>query len=107
MPDRPDKFPKGVRRAVDLIGERWALLVLAALISGPHRFSRLKQELPGISANVLTRRLQELQERGLVKRMVLPHPVSVQVYSATKWGLKARPALEMLGRWASQRQLKH
>jgi DNA-binding HxlR family transcriptional regulator len=106
MSDCPHDFPKGLRRAVGLIGERWALLVLAALLSGPRRFSDLKQELPGISANVLTRRLQELQERGLVKRMVLPHPASVQVYSATKWGLKARPALEMLRKWASQRQPK-
>ena len=93
---------KRLRYSVDLLGERWALLVLAVLMCGPRRFSQLKQELPGISANVLSRRLQELEARGLVKRDVLPPPASVQVYAATAGGLSALPAFEKLARWGCQ-----
>lgn len=102
MPDRSTDPCDGLHRAVGLIGERWALLVLGALMSGPRRFSHLKQELPGISANVLSKRLQELEERGLVTRMNLPRPASVKVYSATIRGLEAGHALEALRRWGSQ-----
>jgi len=58
--------------------------------------------LPGISANVLTQRLAELEERGLVRRRKLPPPASVQVYEATEWGLEAEPVLQELGRWAAR-----
>ena len=67
---------------------------------GPRRFSELRADLPGISANVLTQRLTELEERGLVKRTQLPPPASVQVYEATEWGLEAAPVIRALGRWA-------
>ncbi|MBA3577769.1 MAG: helix-turn-helix transcriptional regulator, partial [Sphingomonas sp.] len=79
----------GTAHALELIGERWALLVLRELMLGPRRFTELKAELPGISANVLTQRLAELEERGLVRRTRLPPPASVQVYEATRWGLEA------------------
>lgn len=67
---------------------------------GPRRFSSLRADLPGISANVLTQRLSELEERGLVRRTQLPPPASVQVYEATEWGLEAAPVFRTLGRWA-------
>lgn len=93
----------GLARAVDLIGERWAILILGALIDGPHRFTQLRSILPGISANVLARRLDELQTRGLVRRSMLPPPASVHVYEATQWATEARPALDALGSWATNR----
>jgi DNA-binding HxlR family transcriptional regulator len=96
----------GVAHALELIGERWAPLVLRELMFGPRRFSELRADLPGISANVLTQRLGELEERGLVRRTQLPPPASVQVYEATEWGLEAAPVIRALGRWAV-RSLKH
>jgi DNA-binding HxlR family transcriptional regulator len=90
----------GLAFALELIGERWAPLVLRELMFGPRRFSDLKADLPGISANVLTQRLTELEARGLVRRAQLPPPAAVQVYQATEWGLEAAPVLRALGRWA-------
>jgi len=90
----------GLAHALELIGERWALLVMRELMFGPRRFSGLKKDLPGISANVLTQRLTELERRGLVRRAKLPPPASVQVYEATDWGLEAAPLIRSLGRWA-------
>ena len=77
----------GTAHALELIGDRWTLLVLRELMLGSRRFSRLRGDLPGISANVLTQRLSELEERGLARRVRLPPPASVQVYEATPWGL--------------------
>ncbi|HET9459662.1 MAG TPA: winged helix-turn-helix transcriptional regulator [Sphingomicrobium sp.] len=90
----------GTAHALELIGERWAPLVLRELMFGPRRFSELKSDLPGISANVLAQRLSELEERGLVRRTRLPPPASVQVYEASEWGLEAAPVIRALGRWA-------
>ena len=92
----------GTAHGLELIGERWALLVLRELMLGPRRFSSLRADLPGISANVLTQRLGELEERGLVRRAQLPPPASVQVYEATQWGLEAEPVVQALGRWAAR-----
>lgn len=92
----------GTAHALELIGERWALLVLRELMLGPRRFSQLRADLPGISANVLTQRLSELEERGLVAKKRLPPPASVQVYEATEWGLEAEPIVQTLGRWAAR-----
>jgi DNA-binding HxlR family transcriptional regulator len=92
----------GTAHGLELIGERWALLVLRELMLGPRRFSELRADLPGISANVLTQRLNELEERGLVVRRRLPRPASVQVYEATEWGLEAEPIVQALGRWAAR-----
>ncbi len=94
----------GLAHALELIGERWALLVLRELMFGPRRFSGLKRDLQGISANVLSQRLAELEERGLVRRTKLPPPASVQVYEATEWGLEAAPMLRALGKWAVRSQ---
>jgi DNA-binding HxlR family transcriptional regulator len=92
----------GTAHGLELIGERWALLVLRELMLGARRFSELKADLPGISANVLTQRLTELEERGLVVKKKLPPPASVQVYEATEWGLEAEPIVQVLGRWAAR-----
>jgi DNA-binding HxlR family transcriptional regulator len=95
----------GLAHALELIGERWALLVLRELMLGPRRFSELKADLPGISANVLTQRLGELERRGLARRTKLPPPASVQVYEATDWGQEARPLMGQLGKWAARSPL--
>lgn len=92
----------GLAHALELIGERWALLVLRELSFGPRRFSELRGDLPGISANVLTQRLGELEERGLVRKTKLPPPASVQVYEATEWGLEAAPVIRAMGKWAAR-----
>ena len=92
----------GSAHGLELIGERWALLVLREMMLGPRRFSGLKADLPGISANVLTQRLGELEERGLVQRRKLPPPANVQVYEATEWGLEAEPIMQVLGKWATR-----
>ena len=92
----------GTAHALELIGERWALLVLRELMLGSRRFSELKADLPGISANVLTQRLNDLEQRGLVVKKRLPPPASVQVYEATPWGLEAEPIVQALGRWAAR-----
>ena len=92
----------GTAHALELIGERWALLVLRELLLGPRRFSELRADLPGISANVLTQRLSELEGRGLVRRRRLAPPASVQVYEATEWGLETAPLIRELGRWAAR-----
>ena len=95
----------GLAHALELIGERWGLLVMRELMLGPRRFSELKGDLPGISANVLSQRLGELESRGLVRKTVLPPPASVQVYEATDWGLEARPVIGQLGKWAARSPL--
>src|SRR5438270_10764234 len=92
----------GLAHAMELLGERWAMLVVRELAYGPRRFSELKADLQGISANVLTQRLTELESRGLVRKIKLPPPASVQVYEATEWGLEAVPVIASLGKWAAR-----
>jgi DNA-binding HxlR family transcriptional regulator len=81
------------------------MLIIRELTYGSKRFSELRSDLPGISANVLTQRLSELEERGLVLRKKLPPPASVQVYEATPWALEAAPLIGKLGRWAARSPL--
>jgi len=92
----------GTAHGLELIGERWTLLVLRELMLGARRFTQLRADLPGISANVLTQRLTELEAKGLVRRVTLPPPANVQVYEATEWGLEAEPLIQSLGRWAAR-----
>ncbi|MEA3029449.1 MAG: hypothetical protein QOG13_774 [Sphingomonadales bacterium] len=92
----------GTAHALDLIGERWALLVLRELMLGPKRFSDLRMDLPGISANTLTQRLEGLEASGLVVRRRLPPPASAQVYELTQWGYEAEPIVQVMGRWATR-----
>ncbi len=92
----------GAAHALDLVGERWALLVMRELMLGPKRFTDLRADLPGISANVLTQRLEGLEAAGIVVRRRLPPPAAVQVYELTPWGYEAEPILQALGRWAAR-----
>src|SRR3712207_4184682 len=96
----------GAAHALDLVGERWALLVMRELMLGPKRFSDLRADLPGISANVLTQRLEDLEAAGVLVRRKLPPPASVQVYELTPWGYEREPIFQALGRWAT-RSPKH
>ena len=95
----------GLAHALELLGEKWGMLVMRELAYGPRRFSELKGDLQGISANVLTQRLTELEARGLVRKVKLPPPASVQVYEATEWGLEAVQVIASLGRWAARSPL--
>ncbi|NJC34560.1 DNA-binding HxlR family transcriptional regulator [Sphingomonas jejuensis] len=92
----------GTALALDFIGERWSLLVMRELVYGPRRFGEIRANLPGISANVLTQRLEKLAETGIIVRRMLPSPANVQVYALTPWGLQAAPLMRDLGRWAAQ-----
>src|SRR5215210_3391223 len=92
----------GAAHALDLVGERWALLVMRELMLGPKRFSDLRADLPGISANVLTQRLEGLEAAGVLVRRKLPPPASVQVYELTPWGYESEPIFHALGRWAAR-----
>jgi len=92
--------------ALDLIGERWSLLVMRELMFGAKRFSDLRADLPGVSANVLTQRLEGLEEAGILRKKKLPPPASVQVYELTEWGYESEPILQALGGWAA-RSPKH
>ena len=95
----------GAAHALDLIGERWALLVIRELMLGPKRFSDLRADLPGISANVLTQRLEGLEAAGVLIRRKLPPPASSQVYELTPWGYESEPIFQTLGRWATRSPL--
>ncbi|HEX8666663.1 MAG TPA: winged helix-turn-helix transcriptional regulator [Beijerinckiaceae bacterium] len=88
--------------ALDLVGERWALLVMRELMLGPKRFGDLRASLPGISANVLTQRLEGLEAAGVLVRRRLPPPAAVQVYELTPWGYESEPIFQALGRWAAR-----
>ncbi len=92
--------------ALDLIGERWALLVVRELLLGPRRFTDLKISLPGISATVLTQRLGDLEELGVVVRQQLPPPAASWVYTLTPWGQELEPVLQQLGRWGARSPFK-
>jgi len=91
--------------AMDLVGERWALLVMRELMFGPKRFSDLRADLPGVSANVLTQRLEGLEAAGVLTRRKLPPPTPVQVYELTDWGRESEPIFQALGRWGARSPL--
>lgn len=88
--------------ALDLIGERWALLIVRELILGPRRFSDIRSALPGISSNILTTRLQELEASHILRRDTLPPPAASQVYRLTDWGAELEPIIRAIGAWAAK-----
>jgi DNA-binding HxlR family transcriptional regulator len=92
----------GTAHALELLGERWALLVVRELMFGPRRFGELRAGLPGISANVLAERLEGLEAAGILLRRTLPPPANVQVYELTPWGYESEAAIQALGRWAAR-----
>lgn len=88
--------------ALDVIGERWALLVVRELILGPKRFTDLRAGLPSISPNVLTQRLKELEEANVLRSRKLPPPASSWVYELTEWGRGLEQVIMALGRWGAR-----
>lgn len=93
--------PCGVARALDAVGERWALLVVRELLLGPKRFVNLTRGLPGLSQNVLSQRLRELEQAGVLRRRTLGPPTSSRVYELTARGHDLEPVLLVLARWGS------
>jgi DNA-binding HxlR family transcriptional regulator len=90
-----------IARALDVVGERWALLVVRELLLGPQRFSDLRRALPGASSNLIADRLRELEGRGVIGRRKLPAPASSRVYELTEWGRDLEPILLALGDWGT------
>ena len=87
--------------ALDVVGDRWALLIVRDLLFGPKRFSDLQAGLPHGSPNVLTQRLRDLEASGVVRRRRLPAPASANVYELTEWGAELEPILLGLQRWGA------
>jgi len=92
----------GFARALEVVGERWALLVVRDLLVGPKRFTDLLRGLPGIPSNVLTARLKELEHAGVARRRVLPRPARAVVYELTEYGLELEAVVVELGRWGAK-----
>ncbi|WP_448660076.1 winged helix-turn-helix transcriptional regulator [Sphingomonas sp. CJ99] len=90
----------GTALALEFVGERWALLIIRELLLGPRRFGEIRAGLPGLSATVLTQRLEAMEADGILVRDILPPPARVPVYSLTPWGYEAEPVVMALGRWA-------
>lgn len=92
----------GLARALEIVGERWALLVVRDLLLGPKRFGDLRRGLPRIPTNILATRLRELEEAGIVRRRVLPRPAAAVVYELTSYGEELRPIVLRLGAWGAR-----
>jgi DNA-binding HxlR family transcriptional regulator len=91
----------GTAFALELVGERWSLLIVRELMFGGRRFSDLRAGLPGISAKVLTERLDGLERAKIVQRRQLRPPANAQIYELTAWGYASETAIKELGRWAA------
>src|SRR5690349_16794698 len=92
----------GLTHALELVGERWALLVIRELLSGPKRFTDLRRGLPRIPTNILSARLKELERDGIVQRAVLPRPASGVAYELTDYGRELEGPLTALLRWGTK-----
>jgi DNA-binding HxlR family transcriptional regulator len=90
----------GLATALELVGPRWALLVVRCLLDGPKRYGDLQREL-GAPTNILATRLRELQEAGILYRLPLAH--NQRAYALTERGAELREAIEALGRWGTER----
>ena len=101
LSERSYKQYCGVARALDLVGERWALLIVRELALGPKRFTDLRQGLPGIATNVLSLRLRQLERDGVITRRLLPPPAPAQVYELSELGRELVPVMLALGRWGA------
>src|SRR5947209_2353093 len=101
-PKRTYEDSCGIARALDVVGERWALLVARELLLGPKRFTDLRSGLPRVGPDMLSARLRELEEAGVVRRATLPPPAASKVYELTEWGAELAPVLMALGRWGSR-----
>src|SRR5579884_1004307 len=92
----------GVARGLDVIGERWTLLIVRDLLVGPKRYKDLLAGLPGIGTNLLAARLRELEAEGIVRRTVLPPPAGSTVYELTETGQALEPVIMAIGRWGAR-----
>ncbi|MFG3289032.1 winged helix-turn-helix transcriptional regulator [Streptomyces sp. NPDC048179] len=86
-------------RALDVVGDRWALLIVRELLAGPRRYTDLHADLPGVSTDVLASRLKDLERDGITARRRLPPPGAVYVYELTVRGRELLPVLQALGKW--------
>jgi DNA-binding HxlR family transcriptional regulator len=91
----------GVARALDIVGERWALLVVRELLLGPKRFTDLRAGLPHVGPDILAQRLRELEGSGIVRRGTLPPPAGSRIYELTERGHQLEPVVLALGRFGS------
>jgi DNA-binding HxlR family transcriptional regulator len=91
-----------IAHALDLVGERWALLVVRELMHGPKRYTDLAEHLSGIGTNVLAARLKDLEAAGIVERRTLPPPAASRVYELTEYGQALRPAMRELALWGAR-----
>jgi DNA-binding HxlR family transcriptional regulator len=91
--------------ALDLVGERWALLIVRELLLGPKRFTDLRAGLPHASTNILSDRLRELEHSAIVRRRKLPPPAASIVYELTEWGRELEPIVTQLGAWGARSPL--
>jgi DNA-binding HxlR family transcriptional regulator len=91
-----------IARALDVVGERWALLVVRELLLGPKRHTDLRRGLPNASPNVLSERLRELERAGVIRRRKLAPPAGSRVYELTEWGIELEEMVISLGRWAAR-----
>jgi DNA-binding HxlR family transcriptional regulator len=91
-----------VAHALDLVGERWALLVVRELMPGPKRYTDLAEHLPGIGTNILASRLRDLEAAGVVEKRTLPPPAASRVYQLTDYGHALRPVLRELALWGAR-----
>jgi DNA-binding HxlR family transcriptional regulator len=96
----------GIARALDVVGERWALLVVRELLLGPKRFTDLRAGLPRIGPDMLAARLRELEDAGVVVQRRLAPPAARTVYELTARGRELEPVLHALGRWGSRQALR-
>ena len=94
--------PCGIARALDVVGERWALLVVRELVLGPKRFTDLRTGLLGVSTDVLSQRLRQLEQAGVLRQVTLPPPGATRAYELTDRGRELEPVLHALGRWGSR-----
>jgi DNA-binding HxlR family transcriptional regulator len=92
----------GLARALEIVGERWALLIVRDLLVGPKRFTDLRQGLPRIPTNILSARLKELEDTQVVRRRVLPRPSGAVVYELTEYGHELDGIVVGLGRWGAR-----
>jgi DNA-binding HxlR family transcriptional regulator len=92
----------GIARALDILGERWALMTVRELLLGPKRFTDLRAGLPHASPNILSMRLRDLEAHGIVRKRRLPPPAASQVYELTERGHEIAPVLDALGTWGSR-----
>jgi DNA-binding HxlR family transcriptional regulator len=91
-----------VAHALDLVGERWALLIVRELMRGPKRYTDLAEHLPGIGTNILAARLRDLEACGLVTKRALPPPAASRVYELTDYGRGLRPVIRELALWGAR-----